>query len=197
MRNRCRLSLLAFGLWLPAVAGAQTGVALLVTTDMSCNWKLDGQPMGQLVAGDPKVLVVSEGEHRIEAATADGLATSQTKAAVDQVQRTVDIKLKLEYDHQLKIQKAEAAGEKPTWTDPATKLMWTKWDNGSDVDWNQATAYCSRLQLAGYSGWRLPTIEELEGIRDPSINVRTTFDNGYVERTRQGQSQALGMAMEQ
>lgn len=64
-----------------------------------------------------------------------------------------------------------------TWNDPATGLMWTKTDNGSDVDWNQATAYCSKLQLAGYSGWRLPTIEELEGIHDPSVPVQTTYDD--------------------
>lgn len=30
--------------------------------------------------------------------------------------------------------------------------MWTKKDNGSDVNWNQANAYCSNLLLADYSG---------------------------------------------
>ena len=64
---------------------------------------------------------------------------------------------------------------KSTWTDPATGLMWTGKDNGSDVDWNQADAYCSNLQLAGYSGWRLPTIEELEGIYDASANIKTVL----------------------
>jgi Protein of unknown function (DUF1566) len=67
-----------------------------------------------------------------------------------------------------------------TWNDPATGLLWTKMDNGADVDWNQATAYCSNLRLAGYSGWRLPTIEELQGIYDPSAPVQTTFDFGVV-----------------
>ncbi len=52
------------------------------------------------------------------------------------------------------------------WTDPATGLMWSKMDNGNDVTWQQATDYCRNLQLAGHSGWRLATIDELQGIYD-------------------------------
>jgi serine/threonine protein kinase len=58
-----------------------------------------------------------------------------------------------------------------TWTDPATSLMWAKKDNGSDVNWQQATDYCRNLQLAGHSGWRLPNIDELQGIYDANTNV--------------------------
>jgi Protein of unknown function (DUF1566) len=79
-----------------------------------------------------------------------------------------------------------------TWTDPATGLMWTRMDNGSDLDWNKATAYCSNLQLAGYSGWRLPTIEELQGISDPSVRVETTFDFGVVGVFIKGQLKLTG-----
>jgi hypothetical protein len=57
------------------------------------------------------------------------------------------------------------------WTDPATRLTWTKEDNGSDVNWNQAIAYCSNLRLGEYSDWRLPTIDELQGIYDSSIEI--------------------------
>jgi serine/threonine protein kinase len=56
------------------------------------------------------------------------------------------------------------------WTDPATGLMWAKKDNGSDVDWQEATDYCRNLQLAGHSGWRLATVDELQGIYDASIS---------------------------
>lgn len=54
-----------------------------------------------------------------------------------------------------------------TWTDPATGQMWTARDNGRDVNWNEATNYCANLNLGGYSNWRLPRIEELQGIYDP------------------------------
>jgi len=55
-----------------------------------------------------------------------------------------------------------------TWTDPATGLMWQKRDNGSDVNWQQATNYCQNLSLGGYTGWRLPGIDELQAIYDPN-----------------------------
>jgi hypothetical protein len=57
------------------------------------------------------------------------------------------------------------------WTDPATGLAWTTEDNGSDVNWSQATTYCSNQRLGGYSDWRLPTIDELQGIYDASAIV--------------------------
>ena|ERR1035438_5029488 len=66
-----------------------------------------------------------------------------------------------------------------TWTDPVTGLMWSKKDNSGNVNWNQASDYCSSLQLAGFSGWRLPTIEELQGIYDPNVSVQTVFGNGF------------------
>jgi len=48
------------------------------------------------------------------------------------------------------------------WVDPDTGLMWAgKDNNGKDVNWRQATKYCRNLRLAGYSDWRLPTIDEL------------------------------------
>ncbi len=64
------------------------------------------------------------------------------------------------------------------WTDPATGLIWTKNDNDSDVNWNQASAYCANLRLGGNSDWRLPTIDELQGIYDPSISVTVPCGNG-------------------
>ncbi|MGA3212754.1 MAG: DUF1566 domain-containing protein [Terriglobales bacterium] len=55
----------------------------------------------------------------------------------------------------------------PVWVDPTTGLIWAHKDNGFDVDWNEAITYCQNLRLAGYSGWRLPGINELEGLYDP------------------------------
>jgi hypothetical protein len=66
------------------------------------------------------------------------------------------------------------------WTDPETGLTWTKSDNGSDVDWKQATTYCTNLRQGGYSDWRLPTIDELQGIYDPSVDVPGRGPDGNV-----------------
>jgi hypothetical protein len=66
------------------------------------------------------------------------------------------------------------------WTDPATKLMWTKQDNGSDVDWHQAKTYCTSLRLGGYSNWRLPTIDELQAIYAPERIVNEQHIKGNI-----------------
>jgi hypothetical protein len=52
------------------------------------------------------------------------------------------------------------------WSDPSSGLMWTAKDNGNDVTWGNAVKYCRNLSVAGYSDWRLPSIDELQGIYD-------------------------------
>ena len=52
--------------------------------------------------------------------------------------------------------------------DKQTGPMWTRDDNGEDIDWHGANEHAQNLELAGYSDWRLPTIDELEGIYDPN-----------------------------
>lgn len=58
--------------------------------------------------------------------------------------------------------------------DRETGLMWSAEDNGYDIDWPSARQYCEELTLAGYSDWRLPTIDELATIYD-SNNVSGTY----------------------
>jgi serine/threonine protein kinase len=74
----------------------------------------------------------------------------------------------------VKVEPEREGSYDPTWTDPATNLMWTKKDNGRDVTWQQAADYCWNLQLAGHIDWRLATIEELQGIFVPDSK-----DYGY------------------
>jgi hypothetical protein len=65
------------------------------------------------------------------------------------------------------------------WVDPSTRLMWTGQDNGRDITWSHSLAYCLDLRLAGYSDWRLPTVDELEGIYDDS-GFNAQHPNGVV-----------------
>ena len=62
--------------------------------------------------------------------------------------------------------KPENAKTATTWTDPETGLVWPKHDNGSMVDGYEANNYCQELRLGGQSGWRLASIDELQGIYD-------------------------------
>lgn len=46
-------------------------------------------------------------------------------------------------------------------------LIWATKDNGVDIDWRAAHAYCEQLELAGFDDWRLPGLEELETLLEP------------------------------
>jgi tetratricopeptide (TPR) repeat protein len=62
------------------------------------------------------------------------------------------------------------------WPDPSTGLMWAGKSYGTEqsdpgnpkkttylgFSWQQANAYCNSLKLGGYSGWRLPTRDEVK-----------------------------------
>ncbi|MEX0963771.1 MAG: TIR domain-containing protein [Pseudohongiellaceae bacterium] len=49
-------------------------------------------------------------------------------------------------------------------------ILWTIEDNKQDVTWNQASAYCERLTLGGYSDWQLADINSLEALYDPRVS---------------------------
>jgi tetratricopeptide (TPR) repeat protein len=55
------------------------------------------------------------------------------------------------------------------WPDPSTGLTWTK-SPGAPMSSSQAPSYCGNLNVLGYAGWRLPTIDELKGIYDSRRN---------------------------
>lgn len=62
-----------------------------------------------------------------------------------------------------------------TVTDNVTGLMWQQ-QEGGNMDWEAALAYCEGLSLAGYSDWRLPNKNDLQSIVDysrinPALNT--------------------------
>jgi hypothetical protein len=162
-RSLCYVAAMLF-LSASCAAWAQASASLLVTTDTTCDWKLDGQSQGRLNADDVKLVKTVGGDHLIQATSADGQLKWQGMVTADpSVQKMVKIPL---------------SDMAVLWTDPATGLTWTKNDNGSEANWNLANAYCANLQLGGKSGWRLPTIDELQGIYDPSVNIPGQLSSG-------------------
>jgi len=154
---------------------------LLVMCDLACSWKLDGKARGAIAAGDSATAKVELGEHIVIAATEDGLdkvqQITEVKAAgqkilILELQPVREARLKAEQEKREKAEKEVQELARLAWTDPATGLTWAKEDNGRDVNWQQAMDYCRNLQLAGHSDWRLPTIDELQGIYDPSVSIR-------------------------
>ncbi len=188
---------------------AQPDTTLLATTDLDCTWKLDGKPQGNLKADDSVVTPISLGKHLIQATSTDGLDKWRTVVTVKQAgQEMVDIKLKEAHERRVAATepatqpktepvpqpKTEPAKQQtarpttpptqePTWTDPATGLMWAGKDNGRNLTWNEADSYCGNLKLAGYSKWRLPTVDEFTGIYDETQNVNESHIKGGIRVT--------------
>lgn len=63
------------------------------------------------------------------------------------------------------------------WVDPSTGLMWAGKENGEAVTWRKAVSYCHKLRLAGYSNWRLPTLDELATLVDKSASTSERTGN--------------------
>ncbi|MBI5544659.1 MAG: DUF1566 domain-containing protein [Deltaproteobacteria bacterium] len=56
--------------------------------------------------------------------------------------------------------------------DTATRLTWQRAVSSTTRSWADSKSYCASLSLAGFSsGWRLPTVSELETLVD-----RTTYN---------------------
>jgi len=70
----------------------------------------------------------------------------------------------------------DAAGSRWTSVSPdvlkdnRTALQWTRADNGSEINWADAQAYCMRLKQR----WRLPDVDELSAVADETKPFKLT-----------------------
>jgi hypothetical protein len=192
----------------PILRPKPTKATLLVTCDLACNWMLDGNAKGRIEAGGSAKAKVELGQHMVVATSEDGADQVQQLNEVQPGEQTVvsialapvrDARLKAMQTAQDKAaqqarntviqeandkaaqearEKAALADAGKIWTDPETGLMWTKKDNGSDVNWQKARNYCQNLRLGGYSNWRLPAIDELSDLYDPKANITGQMGSG-------------------
>lgn len=65
-----------------------------------------------------------------------------------------------------------------TVTDRKTGLMWATKDNGSDIEWAEAKKYCENYRGGGFTGWRMPTQDELEWLYDSRKSYKA-IQKGY------------------
>ena len=98
-------------------------------------------------------------------------ALSREKVEADDTRRQAQ-----EQEEQRLVQETRSRGY---WVDPATKLMWDGRDNGIAVTWHKAASYCRDLRLAGYSDWRLATLDELASLVDQGATCQDRF--GHIE----------------
>ena len=58
--------------------------------------------------------------------------------------------------------------------DTRTSLMWASKDNGRNINWQDAKNYCDNYRGGDYTGWRMPTQDELAGLYDNSKSYKAT-----------------------
>ncbi len=78
---------------------------------------------------------------------------------------------------------AEQGSHSSPWKDPSSGLTWTPADNGSGISLHQAMRYCSELKSSGYADWRLPSIDELQGLFGGSGNESGRHIKGPIRIT--------------
>jgi len=73
-----------------------------------------------------------------------------------------------------------------TVTDTKTKLIWQQGTAPSTMTWANAKSYCAGIgSTLGSTGWRLPTIKELQTLVDVSVSSRPPIDPIYFPNTPQ------------
>src|SRR5271154_1105315 len=133
---------------------------LLVSTDLECHWSIDGDPKGVLKVDDRVRVSLRLGEHLIEVvALSNGVRWEKVVKLTEPTEQALVIPLRAEKTDAERAQADLELAKRGYWIDPDTRLMWAAKDNGYDVNWTLAGAYCKNLTAAGYRDWTLPTIE--------------------------------------
>jgi hypothetical protein len=76
-----------------------------------------------------------------------------------------------------------------TITDNATGLMWQKSGSPNHMNYDNAKAYIEELNsknFAGYSDWRLPTVDELTSLLTPEKQSNDLYINPIFDKTQWG-----------
>ena len=70
-----------------------------------------------------------------------------------------------------------------TVTDTSSSLIWQQATAPNTYNWDQAISYCESLSFAGYTDWRLPTLDELKTLVD-STQTPPTINQMFFPDTR-------------
>ncbi len=136
-------------------------VEVTVVADAACLLSVDGGAAIALEENVPIEVEMAAGSRRLSARstvspTAEWTATVAIEAPKPRKVRIA--MLKAIRETHLKERR------EGVFRDEKTALMWARRDNGLDIAWAPAAAYCERSTLAGFEDWRLPSLAELESI---------------------------------
>lgn len=123
---------------------------------------VDRRELGVLAPGRSVELRLPPGEHTVALRSLGGLPLDGRRLDIPRRGGGDPVELTLGPAAPLAVHLGDGVTE-----DLRSGLMWTLRDNGEDVEWQQAKAYCDALQHAGYDDWRLPDVRQLLPLYDP------------------------------
>lgn len=135
-----------------AAQAAAQQATLIIKTDTRCQLSINGEGRGWLEAASAQRTQVSPGEQLIECAGA-GRRVEQTVSVDAGKQAVVQLALPAP-------ERFERVSEGVR--DNVQNLIWASSDNGSDINWGNAGAYCASKG----AGWSLPTVAALQSLYD-------------------------------
>lgn len=154
----------------PEPVRTTSGGTLVLVTDSPCDVYVDGEQRGCATVGKPLEIKVVPGEHRLEAVGKNGGRWRKRIEIDSTVRRVVEIE---DVDRFVPY-------EDGTVLDARTGLMWASRDNGSDITWHDGKAYCENFRGGGYDDWRMPTLDELEGLYNAKNHHHLIHRTGWV-----------------
>lgn len=147
-------------------ADAETA-AWLFRTDLECRWSIDGESKGVLHLDDRARVTLELGEHLVEAVPTSGGQRWEKVINVQEPKSEVFTIPLLEFERiELRNEEQAETRKRGYWIDRDSKLMWAAKESGI-VNWNEAAKHCQQITAGGFRDWRLPSIDELERLRDP------------------------------
>lgn len=123
--------------------------SLELQADATCELQIGGRRMGMLSPGTRQVVVLPPAAQEVVCTSLDWPEVVVRERLDQQAGETRPLRLRLRW--------TDAADGV---LDRAQRLLWTRQDNGADIDWTEASTWCRDKG----AGWRLPRRAELESL---------------------------------
>lgn len=124
---------------------------LVVRVDRNCVLSVNGESQGEMVAGQTQSVRVAAGEHLLECEASDDGRVERVVRVEAASQKVLRLEVPVRFE-------VVSNGVR----DRVQGVIWSARDNGRDVSWQQAQAYCAGLG----AGWSLPSVAQLQSLYD-------------------------------
>ncbi len=151
-------------------AAGRSAATLRIHTPVGCTLEIDRRILGFLPPGESVRLTLPKGERHIRALSLKGTPFFN-----------ITLRLKARSSSELEIRPPSRMIVDPrrrVAEDLQTGLLWPIQDEGSDLNWQEANAYCRSSQHGGFTDWRLPHIRELLSLHEPDSPSRWKTPRG-------------------